>query len=57
MEVGSLSRLAPGRAGRMFGSARARGVARWAAPALYVAALTAFMWREGVPVGRDRVLI
>ena len=29
---------------------------RWVAPALYIAALSAYMWREGVPVGRDRLL-
>jgi hypothetical protein len=30
---------------------------RWIAPTLYVAALSAYMWREGVPVGRDRLLV
>ena len=30
---------------------------RWAAPALYVAALSAYMWREGIPVGRERLLL
>ena len=30
---------------------------RWAAPALYVAVLSAFMWRDGVPVGRERLLL
>jgi hypothetical protein len=33
---------------------------RWlrrAAPALYVAALAAYMWREGIPVGRERLLV
>ena len=30
---------------------------RWVAPALYVAALSAYMWREGVPVGRERLLV
>ena len=29
----------------------------WVAPALYVAALSAYMWREGVPVGRERLLV
>ena len=29
---------------------------RWIPPALYIAALSAYMWREGVPVGRDRLL-
>ena len=30
---------------------------RWVAPALYAAALSVYMWREGVPVGRDRLLL
>ena len=30
---------------------------RWIAPALYVAALSAYMWREGIPVGRERLLL
>ena len=30
---------------------------RWAAPALYVAVLSASMWRDGVPVGRERLLL
>jgi hypothetical protein len=30
---------------------------RWAAPAVYVAALSGYMWREGIPVGRDRLLL
>ena len=30
---------------------------RWIAPALYVAALSGYMWREGVPVGRERLLV
>lgn len=30
---------------------------RWGAPAVYVAALSVYMWREGVPVGRDRLLL
>ena len=30
---------------------------RWVAPALYVAALSGYMWREGVPVGRERLLL
>ena len=29
----------------------------WVAPTLYVAALSAYMWREGVPVGRERLLV
>ena len=30
---------------------------RWVAPTLYVAALSAYMWREGIPVGRERLLL
>lgn len=30
---------------------------RWLLPALYVAALSVYMWGEGVPVGRERLLI
>src|SRR6188508_1680588 len=30
---------------------------RWVAPALYVAALSGYMWREGIPVGRERLLL
>jgi PAP2 superfamily len=30
---------------------------RWIAPALYVGALSVYMWREGVPVGRERLLV
>ena len=30
---------------------------RWVAPTLYLAALSAYMWREGIPVGRERLLI
>ena len=30
---------------------------RWAAPALYLAALSAYMWFEGIPVGRERLLL
>ena len=30
---------------------------RWVAPTLYVAALSAYMWLEGIPVGRERLLI
>jgi hypothetical protein len=30
---------------------------RWLAPALYVAALSIYMWREGIPVGRERLLL
>jgi hypothetical protein len=30
---------------------------RWIAPTLYVGALSAYMWREGIPVGRERLLV
>ncbi len=30
---------------------------RWVAPAVYAAALSGYMWREGIPVGRERLLI
>jgi hypothetical protein len=30
---------------------------RWGAPLLYLVALSAYMWREGVPVGRERLLV
>ena len=34
-----------------------RRLLRWVAPAAYVAALGGFMWRDGVPVARDRLLM
>ena len=30
---------------------------RWVAPVVYTAALSASMWRDGVPVGRERLLL
>src|SRR5215210_3924199 len=30
---------------------------RWVAPALYVGALSVYMWRDGIPVGRERLLV
>lgn len=30
---------------------------RWGAPTLYIAALSGYMWREGIPVGRERLLV
>ena len=30
---------------------------RWIAPAVYVAALSGYLWFEGVPVGRERLLL
>lgn len=30
---------------------------RWIAPTLYVAALSAYLWFEGIPVGRERLLL
>jgi hypothetical protein len=32
-------------------------VLRWLAPTVYVAALSAYMWRDGIPVGRERLLL
>ena len=52
MEIASLSR-----ARWTFRDARLRAAARWAAPAAYVATLSTFMWRDGVPVARDRLLL
>src|SRR5262245_49696320 len=36
---------------------RVRRALRWGAPLVYVAALSAFMWEEGVPAARDRLLM
>jgi PAP2 superfamily len=33
------------------------GLVRWGAPALYLAALSVFLWRDGVPAARDRLLM
>lgn len=30
---------------------------RWTAPVVYVVALSVYMWREGIPVGRERLLV
>ncbi|MGH3071817.1 MAG: phosphatase PAP2 family protein [Gaiellaceae bacterium] len=30
---------------------------RWGAPLLYVAALSGYMWFEGIPIGRERLLV
>jgi hypothetical protein len=30
---------------------------RWLAPALYLAVLSAYLWRNGIPVGRERLLL
>ena len=51
MEVGSLARRLP--AGRPL----TRRVLRWAAPAVYLVALGAFLWRDGVPAARERLLV
>jgi membrane-associated phospholipid phosphatase len=50
-------RFAIGRATRLLGSERTRRLLRWGAPVVYVAALSAFMWEEGVPASRDRLLL
>jgi hypothetical protein len=54
VEVGS---LAARHAGRVFADVRVRRVLRWGAPSLYVAALSVFLWRDGVPAARDRLLL
>lgn len=52
MEVGSLSsRLPAARSGRLL------AFARWAAPVAYLAALSAFLWSDGIYVARDRLLL
>jgi PAP2 superfamily len=45
------------RGGSVLRSARRRKIALWAAPVAYVATLSAFMWRDGVPVARERLLL
>jgi PAP2 superfamily len=52
VEVGSLSPRSPAEnAGRL------PGFARWAAPAVYLTALSVFLWRDGIFVARDRLLL
>jgi PAP2 superfamily len=41
----------------LLGQGRVRAFARWAAPVAYVLTLSAFMWRDGVPVARERLLM
>jgi hypothetical protein len=36
---------------------RVRQIVRWGAPALYLALLAAFLWRDGIPASRDRLRI
>ncbi len=55
MEVGSLSRRFA--AYRVLGDERLRTPLRWLAPAVYVAILSVFLWRDGVPTSRDRLLL
>jgi PAP2 superfamily len=50
-------RLTAVRAGGWLAGPRARVAVRWGAPLVYVAALSAFMWEEGVPAARDRLLM
>ena len=58
MEVASPERgRVAERAGRLLRSSRLRALARWGAPAAYVATLSAFMWRDGVPAARERLLL
>ena len=42
---------------RLLTSNRPASWIRWVAPAAYVTALSAYMWREGIPVGRERLLV
>jgi len=49
VEAGSLA--------RRLGVSRSRQIVRWAAPIAYVALLAAFVWRDGVPASRDRLLL
>jgi membrane-associated phospholipid phosphatase len=44
-------------AGALANRALSSRAVRWAAPVVYVAALSVYMWREGVPVGRERLLV
>lgn len=49
MEAGSFA--------RRLTDARWRQIVRWGAPIAYVVLLTAFIWRDGVPASRDRLLL
>ena len=55
VEVGSLSRRLAVR--RVFGDERFRRALRWLAPAVYALALGAFLWRDGIPASRERLLL
>ncbi len=48
MEAGSLARRLAARPGRLV---------RWGAPAVYLVLLATFVWRDGVPASRDRLLL
>jgi hypothetical protein len=39
------------------GRARPRRAVLWAAPVVYVAVLSFFIWRDGIPLSRDRLLM
>jgi hypothetical protein len=54
MELAPLSRRLGAR--RLLGG-RVRGIVRWAAPAVYAVVLAVFVWRDGLPVARDRLLL
>jgi hypothetical protein len=57
VDAASAERRGGERGGRLLRSSRLRVFARWAAPAAYVATLSVFMWRDGVPVARERLLL
>ncbi len=41
----------------MIGRILSSPAVRWTAPVVYVVALSVYMWREGIPVGRERLLV
>ena len=47
MEVGSLAAR----------TVRARNLVRWGAPTVYAATLAVFLWRDGIPASRERLLV
>ncbi|HSC91936.1 MAG TPA: phosphatase PAP2 family protein [Gaiellaceae bacterium] len=55
MEAGSLARRRV--AGRLLGDPRLRLALRFGAPAVYLAALSVFVYRDGIPVSRERLLL
>jgi hypothetical protein len=55
VEAGALSRRRA--AARVVGDARVRLAARWAVPVAYAVVLGVFLYRDGIPVARDRLLL